>query len=459
MLRLSRRWNIAVQPKYTVSALVILVLIIFLITTPSFIQWLWLNNNKYAYAAAITASVGVNGRTLYVTAASARSTNKLTTAAVGTVPPSAPLPSKALPSLTRSLSSIITKIKEGNNNRNNLTKSPHSSFPLDMDHHISSKTMSATSSDFEVAAHNAVKLNDKQINIAFIKPSFTAAAYDHSYYVFYTLYQNTLPRKNVTTDLNLLTGKVTTHTTDSSPSAFAMFHLSKNIKSLIPKSKIAMLTDVDVDAGKIFTSKNKSNKYNILIIGHQEYVTQQEYNNLKQFVRSGGTMIILDGNIFYAEVKYDRNTQTVTLVKGHGWAFNGISAWKSVSERWKEETSEWVGSNYLCYGCSIIFDNDPFEYKHHEEQYITNPNDVILFNYGASIPSHNKPSLKPSSLHSLLASTGDAGGDISTKRIIATYELSYQKGKVIALGIYADDIITNNIFDKYFDNLLLRYAM
>ena len=38
-------------------------------------------------------------------------------------------------------------------------------------------------------------------------------------------------------------------------------------------------------------------------------------------------------------------------------------------------------------------------------------------------------------------------------------ELSYQKGKVIALGIYADDIITNNKFDKYFDNLLLRYAL
>jgi hypothetical protein len=49
--------------------------------------------------------------------------------------------------------------------------------------------------------------------------------------------------------------------------------------------------------------------------------------------------------------------------------------------------------------------------------------------------------------------------DIDTKHIIATYELSYQKGKVIALGVYADDIITNNKFDKHFDNLLLRYAL
>jgi hypothetical protein len=44
-------------------------------------------------------------------------------------------------------------------------------------------------------------------------------------------------------------------------------------------------------------------------------------------------MIILDGNIFYAEVKYDRAANTITLVKGHGWAFNGRSAWKRNMER------------------------------------------------------------------------------------------------------------------------------
>jgi hypothetical protein len=125
-----------------------------------------------------------------------------------------------------------------------------------------------------------------------------------------------------------------------------------------------------------------------------------------------------------------------------------------------------TGSNYLCYSCSIIFDNDPFEYKHHEEQYITNPNDVILFNYNASMPNHNdnddndRPSsvsLTPSSSSQLLSSSKVE--DIARKHIIATYELKYQRGKVIALGLYTDDIITNNKFDKYFDNLLLRYAM
>ena len=155
---------------------------------------------------------------------------------------------------------------------------------------------------------------------------------------------------------------------------------------------------------------NNNNAYDIIILGHQEYVTQQEYNNLKKFVANGGTMIILDGNVFYAEVKYDRNNQTVTLVKGHSWAFNGKSAWRSIGERWANETSQWVGSNYLCDLCVKIFLNNPFGYIPHEEQYITNPHDIILLNYNASIP---RPILSAVS-----------------KPVIATYELNYQNGKV-----------------------------
>jgi hypothetical protein len=130
---------------------------------------------------------------------------------------------------------------------------------------------------------------------------------------------------------------------------------------------------------------HKSNAYDVLILGHQEYVTQKEYDNIKKFVANGGTLIILDGNVFFAEVNYDINTQTVTLVKGHWWAFNGKSAWKSVGERWKQETSRWMGSNYLCYQCVSRFTNDPFEYRPHEEQYVTNQNDTIVMNYNAAI--------------------------------------------------------------------------
>jgi len=280
------------------------------------------------------------------------------------------------------------------------------------------------------------------IRIALINPTFTTAAYNHAFYLFYKKYGETLPKVNVTSDLKLLSSKViSTNTNLTSPaarSAFAMLNLLSNLKWLTQDSNISVLSDADVDEGSIF-KKNKdaadTNAFDVIILGHQEYVTQQEYNNLKQFVSNGGTMIILDGNVFFAQVKYDRNSQNITLVKGHGWTFNGRSAWESINERWKSETSQWVGSNYLCYKCVSRFVNDPFGYKPHEEQYVTNPRDIVLLNYNASVPE--------SLFH--------------TKPIIASYELSYKKGRVISLGIYSDDIISNGKFQRYLDSLLLQY--
>ena len=279
----------------------------------------------------------------------------------------------------------------------------------------------------------------KGVNIAVVMPTFTAAAYTNAFYVFYNKYINVTRGVNITTDLNLLSSKVTNEPS-SSASGLAMLYLLGNLKWITPDSNVDFHTDQDVDAGSIFQA-NGSNAYDVIILGHQEYVTQKEYDNFKQFVGNGGTMIILDGNVFYAEVKHDNNTDTVTLVKGHSWAYNGKSAWRSVDERWKNETAQWVGSNYIS-GISK-FVNNPFDYLPHEEQYTTNPKDVILLNYNATIPSN-------------------ISRDISNKTgsiVVATYELNYLKGKVIALGLYSDDIITNGSFDRYFDSLLLQYAV
>jgi hypothetical protein len=277
----------------------------------------------------------------------------------------------------------------------------------------------------------------KGLNIALIKPTFTGAAYHpNSFYKFYFIYVS-LPhvRKNVTTNLNMLSSKVTNQTTRSS-SSYSFDYLPKHLKTIFPNSNIDVLTDANADYGSIFLN-NGANKYDVIILGHQEYVTQQEYDNLKRFVSNGGTMIFMDGNVFYAQVKYDRNTHMITLVKGHGWAYNGKSAWRSVAERWAKETSQWVGSNYHCFSCKITFANNPFQYKHHEEQYLTNPKALILLNYNASI---TKKDSKP------------------MKILVATYILNYQRGKVIVLGIYSDDVITNSKFIRYFDSLLLKYV-
>lgn len=346
----------------------------------------------------------------------------------------------------QSVLSIVGSMRE---NGNNLTATARPPLNANSTYFTFTKNRSEVSTPENNSHTNEY---GKGIKIALINPSFTSAAYNNSYYNFYEKYANTPSRVNVTNDPNLLSSGVGSNQKELS-SASGMVYLLKNIKWLTSQSNITLLTDANVDNGNIFNKNNNSssnlsyvsnssnrnsssNAYDLIILGHQEYVTQQEYDNLKHFVANGGTMIILDGNVFYAEVKYEKSTHTVTLVKGHSWAFNGKSAWRSVGERWAKETSEWVGSNYLCYSCDIRFTNNPFEYTHHEEQYITNPHDIILMNYNASLSNY----------------------PLSIRPVIATYELNYQKGKVISLGIYSEDIIGNGRFDRYFDSLLLQYA-
>ena len=169
--------------------------------------------------------------------------------------------------------------------------------------------------------------------------------------------------------------------------------------------------------------------YDILILGHSEYVTQNEYSNYKKFVENGGVIILLDANTFYAEVNYNPANNQVTLVKGHYWAFDGEKAWRDVKERWADETTEWAGSNLGCSSCVITFTNNPFSYTHHEENYLTNPNSRILIDYQAQSEFNY---------------------------LIAAYELQYGLGKVIGLGIFGSDIVRDGNFFQFYRDILFR---
>jgi hypothetical protein len=87
--------------------------------------------------------------------------------------------------------------------------------------------------------------------------------------------------------------------------------------------------------------------------------------------------------------------------------------------------------------CVKTFKDNPFGYAPHEEQYVSNPKDIILLNY-SPLEKQN----------------------IFNKNItIATYELKYGRGLIIAIGIYSDDIIQNKKFDRFFDSLIVKYAL
>ena len=300
----------------------------------------------------------------------------------------------------------------------------------------------------EVTVVFGANLTNSILKIGMVENSFTGAAYrDQGFYDFYKKHRAEIKMgNNVTSDLNLLTPKIPNYSPQYHVSIFEDF--PTHLRKIFPSANVSILSDIDVHEGEIFNVKGNdtsSNAYDILILGHQEYVTQQEYDNFKRFVANGGTLIILTGNVFYTEVKYDKQTNSITLVNGHGFKFDGKTAMKGVEERWEEETRKWLGSNfYPIYYWEKDYhqlDNNPFNYTGEqggEEQYYdkTNPNIKILLDYNSSDPRYP----------------------------IATYELSYGKGKVIVIGLAAEDILDPchegcHKFYKMVDKLLINNAI
>jgi hypothetical protein len=286
------------------------------------------------------------------------------------------------------------------------------------------------------------------LQVAFVENSFTGAAYrDEGFYDFYKKHGDEIKMgKGITSDLNLLTPKIPNYSPQYHVSIFE--DLPTHLRQLFPHANVSIISDIDVHEGKTFKVKgnnSSNNAYDILVLGHQEYVTQNEYDNFKKFVANGGTLIILTGNVFYTEVKYNKQANSITLVEGHGFQFDGKSAQKGVDERWENETKGWLGSNfYPIYYWEKDYHhlyNNPFNFTGEgggEEQYYdkTNHNIRILLDYNSSDPRYP----------------------------IATYELKYGKGKVIVIGLAAEDILDPCLegchkFYKMIDKLLVNDAI
>src|SRR5215210_6748401 len=312
--------------------------------------------------------------------------------------------------------------------------------------------------------------NDEEspLRVAFVKPSFTFAAYQlNGFYNFYGKANDQVEgTTNVTTNLNLLTvrvpdGPYLDYNDDpfDSPRIPSQQNYYDTLRELVEEKAssqnldmdIADITDKAVHEGSIFDSAG-NNVYDVLFLFHQEYVTQAEYDNLKKFVvQNGGTIVFNDANIFTVEVKYDSVANTVTLVRGHGWAYDGNSAWRAESERWLKENQQWVGSNFIEIPANenVTFSNNPFNYDHSEEQIVTNPNAKIIFDFGV--------------MEDVLYEIGD--DEIHTMQHfpnfgkVAIYEMISGKGKVINIGIYAHKLEDNEAFLDFYEEEILSRAL
>jgi Bacterial Ig domain len=303
-------------------------------------------------------------------------------------------------------------------------------------------------------------------NIALVIPTFTEAAYStHAFYTFYDKYHLIPWGKAVITDLDMFsapidytyidpyspadTRNITLFTT--TPIDQTIINLAEHLGKIIPNNALlSIIRDEDIHNGYIFNSGNTTttsrgniqisigkNVYDTLVLFHDEYATQSMYNNYKRFVSNGGTIIFVDANVFIAEVNYNKANHTITFVKGHGWKFDGgKSAIKNVDERWFNENAEWVGSNFLTSDIAnnISFSNNPFNYTHFEENFVNNPQAKVLIDYGAVVPKNSPYS----------------------GFVVASYDLSYGKGKVIMTGLYGQKLLNNKSFLKMLEGWILN---
>lgn len=343
-----------------------------------------------------------------------------------------------------------------------------------------------TTAPLPPSSHAPTSTEESLLRVAFVKPSFTYAAYSlDGFYTFYDKYSDeTDETTNVTTDLNMLTVEVPDETyihykddPSDPPTVPVQQEYYDTLRGLVEQRsssqneivsikdyegggkgddlpiQIADITDKEVHEGKIFDSAG-NNAYDVLFLFHQEYVTQEEYDNLKKFVvQNGGTIVFNTANIFTVEVKYDSADNTVTLVRGHTWAYDGSScAWRAYPrERWINENQQWVGSNFMedPQSDDVTFSNNPFNYEHSEEQFVTNPNATIIHDFEV-----------------MEEDTQDEGGDERHRQrfpdletVVATYEMISGKGKVINLGIFGHALDDNEAFLEFYDEEILPRAL
>ncbi len=293
----------------------------------------------------------------------------------------------------------------------------------------------------------SLSLGGVEPRVVVVRPVFTAAAYsgypDYSFYAFFKKFSNNPENSIVKTDLHLLNTLV--REDDWGKSRTIPTFLSWQNAGFLKDPPI--ITDIDVNDGKLFDTDG-NRQYDVALLGFTEYVSQQEYSNYKHFVERGGRLFLLDACNFLAEVNYNHSTNTVSLVKGKGWEFNGTAARKAVYHRWYAENTNWVGSN--------------FRFLHSDESYeiygaipnATHPlgrflQTTIGPRVFTSYRAHEENIVTNSSVK-IIASWTILGNLKNSGLTVAMYEHYYQKGSVIHTGISGSDIIATDPKMQFF---------
>ncbi len=293
---------------------------------------------------------------------------------------------------------------------------------------------------------------ERSYEIAFVKPIFTATAYQQNgFYKFFRNFASVPASTFVTHDLHFLDVPLVDEWGWSS--GFNYFIHSPKLKEwgIVLGSNAAIISDLDVHEGILFKSDGEK-RYKTIVVGFSEYVTARQYSEYRRFVEKGGKLVLLDANFFLVEVDFSKETRTLKLVKGHGWSFNGKVAKKDEFRRWAKENVQWLGSNYLPLGrLEVKFKGAMADTKH--------PISVALrTKFGANV-------FKDYVRHEenvLLNSKGKIivywSADLQEGKI-AAYELRHGKGIVFHTGIFGDNIIASDEAFQFLVLSMIKYEV
>ena len=143
------------------------------------------------------------------------------------------------------------------------------------------------------------KYSNTDLGAVVIYPIFTQKAYEKG--GFYDYYNGTCKTCNVVSIQNL---KIQPNYTSS-----------VNSWEYLGQLHYQVITDIQVDQNPDILKQ-----YDKIILLHNEYMTKAEFNAIKNHKN----VIYLYPNAMYAEIKVDYDTNTMSLVRGHGYPEKSI---------------------------------------------------------------------------------------------------------------------------------------
>ena len=304
----------------------------------------------------------------------------------------------------------------------------------------------------ETVTHSRCSLTSTENRIAVVKPIFTATAYSSAFYVFYSKYSSVPPGEYITTDLDLLNRTVVDEWKWSTRLGQWFESDTARALHLVLGETVTLINEIDVDSGGLF--RDGVRLYDVLILGFTEYVTEREYLYYKQFVTSGGTLIIMDACNFLAEVTYSNGY--LSLTKGHGWEFNGTHAWRSDYHRWYEDNMNWVGSNYWKWWTGRHYSGITVNTTNALSDLIrTTLGEIIYSSYGA----HEENILQNLTETDIIGYWNFINISESPDDPVVAYMHRYGSGTVLHSGIMGSDVILDDSFLQVFLAVSIRFGL